>query len=112
VHRILKSNGNFLFTDYRYVNHSSIETLEAEIADCGFSLMEKRIITPNIYNACLLASDRRKEIIEEASPWYLKKYFYHYAILNGTKKSNKLGNGEIIYFLYHLQKNNSYKSKI
>lgn len=106
VNRILKSDGKFLFTDFRYVKNCSIQTLEKQIADSGFYIVEKRIITPQILLACTLASERRKKIVEEVIPGYLQKYFRHYAILKGTKKFIKLGNGEIFYFMYHLGKNN------
>lgn len=102
VHRILKPDGKFLFTDYRYIKNYSIEQLEAEIAQAGFAISEKKIITPQIRDACLLASKQRKKIVDDIIPWYLRKYFYHYAILNGSKKSAMLQNGEIVYFLYHL----------
>ncbi len=104
VHNILKAKGKFLFTDYRRVKNCSIDTLEKQISDCGFSITEKRIITPQVKNACMLASERRNRLVEMAAPRYLKKYFRHYAVLNGTKKSAMLANGEIIYFIYHLEK--------
>jgi ubiquinone/menaquinone biosynthesis C-methylase UbiE len=104
VHRILKKDGKFLFTDYRFVKTSPIEKLEKEMCDCGFVITEKRVITPQIYKACILASELRQKIIDEGSPWYLKKYFAHYAALNGTTKSKQFNNGEIIYFIYHLEK--------
>lgn len=104
VHRILKNEGKFLITDYRYVKKTSVEQFEEEIAGCGFKVIDKKIITPQIYDACVLASDRRKKIIDGASPWYMKKYFGHYAALNGTKKQLQFGNGEIVYFIYHLEK--------
>ncbi|MEO8399550.1 MAG: class I SAM-dependent methyltransferase [Ignavibacteriaceae bacterium] len=112
VNRVLKAHGKFLFTDYRYIKYFSIDSIEREIDNAGFSIIEKKIITPQIYKACILASERRAEIVEEASPWYLKKFFYHYAILKGTKKFIKLGNGEIIYFLYHLAKKGNEKIEL
>ena len=105
VYRILKPSGKFLFTDYRCVKNCPIDDLEKYITGSGFSITEKRIITPQIQNACMLASERRQKLVE-ARPWYLRKYFRHYAILNGSKKSRMLANGEIIYFIYHLEKNN------
>ena len=105
VHRILKPNGKFLFTDFRYVKNYSIDALEEQIAESGFSATEKRIITPMVLNSCRLASDRREKLVQEVIPRYLQRYFRHYAIINGTKKFIMLGNGEIIYFMYHLEKN-------
>ena len=104
VHRILKINGKFLFTDFRYVENYSIDTLEKQITESGFSVSEKRIITPEVLNACRLASDRRKELVKKVIPGYLQRYFRHYAIIDGTKKFIMLGNGRIIYFMYHLEK--------
>lgn len=104
VHRILKKDGKFLLTDFRVIKNIPIDILESIIYESGFSIAEKRIITQQIYKSCALASKRRKELVKAASPWLLKKFFYHYAVIEGTKKFKKLGNGEIVYFLYHLEK--------
>ena len=104
VRRILKRGGIFLFADYRYVRNVPIHDLEMKIADLGFAVLDRRIITPQIYNACVLASEQRRKVISRASPWLLEKYFYHYAALKGTEKLAHFGNGEIEYFIYHLEK--------
>ncbi|MEO6069898.1 MAG: class I SAM-dependent methyltransferase [Chitinophagaceae bacterium] len=104
VNRVLQPNGKFLFTDYRYLKHCSILQLEKEIKDSGFLILHKRDITQNIYDSCIGASPFRKNLIEEASPPFLKKYFGHYSGLKGSKKHLQFGNGEIVYFIYHLEK--------
>lgn len=104
VFRILKPGGRFLLTDFRVIKHHPIGILESLINECGFLITEKRIITSHIYESCLIASERREELVKHASPWFLKRFFYHYAVLKGTKKFEKLGNGEIVYFMFHLQK--------
>ena len=104
VCRILKPGGRFLFTDYRIIDSSSLDSMEKMICAHGFDIEEKRIITTQVHTACSEASESRKKIIDDHCPWYLKKYFQHYAILNGTKKSNMLAKGEIVYFIYHLVK--------
>ena len=104
IHRILKPGGKFLLTDYRIVKNYPIEMLENKITSIGFKIAEKRIITPQVLEACMQDSERRKQIIDQHCPWYLKKYLRHFAILKGTKKSVMLANGEIIYFIYHLEK--------
>lgn len=105
VYRILKPGGKFLLTDFRVVKHFPIDGLEEIVRRCGFSIIEKRIISPSVYESCIMASQRRKEIVNHASPWLLKRFFYHYAVIEGTKKFKKLGDGRIVYFLYQLQKN-------
>ena len=104
IHRILKPGGKFLLTDYRIVKNYPIEMLENKITSSGFKISEKRIITPQVLEACMQDSERRKQIIDQHCPWYLKKYLRHFAILKGTKKSVMLANGEIVYFIYHLEK--------
>jgi ubiquinone/menaquinone biosynthesis C-methylase UbiE len=104
VYRVLKEGGKFLVTDFRVVRNSSINEIENLIKDSGFSILEKKIITPHIYESCILASKRREELVNEAIPWLFKSFFYHYAVLNGTEKFKKLGNGEIVYFLYQLER--------
>ena len=104
VYRILRTNGKFLFTDYRCIKKCTIDTLEKDLLSCGFSISEKRIITPQILTACMEASERRSQLVKEVIPWFLRKYFRHYAILNGSKKFVMLANGEIVYFIYHLEK--------
>lgn len=104
VHRILKHKGYFLFADYRYVKNVPIDELEMKIAECGFVVIDRRIITKQIHHACILASELRRNVISKASPWFLKRYFSHYAAIKGTKKLQHFGNGEIEYFIYHLEK--------
>lgn len=104
VYRILRAGGKFLFTDYRRINKCTIDALEKDLLNSGFFISEKRIITPHILKACMETSERRGQLVKEVIPWFLRKYFRHYAILNGSKKSVMLANGEIIYFIYHLEK--------
>lgn len=104
VRRILKPGGRFLLTDYRIIENSSIDSIEKLITEHGFDIEEKRIISEQVHTACTEASESRKKIIDDNCPWYLKKYFQHYAILNGSKKSQMLANGKIVYFIYHLVK--------
>jgi ubiquinone/menaquinone biosynthesis C-methylase UbiE len=104
VSRVLKSKGKFLYTDYRYIKHYPISRIEEELRDAGFTITEKKTITPHIREACALASDRREELVAEIIPKYLRKYFRYYAILTGTKKFRMLENGEINYFMFHLEK--------
>lgn len=103
VSRILRSGGKFLFADFRRINGQSINHLEKNISDYGFYIEEKKIVTDHIRAACMQASERRGELVNQV-PWYLRKYFRQYAILNGTKKSQMLANGEIVYFIYHFVK--------
>lgn len=105
VYRILKPGGKFLLTDFRVVKNFPIDVLEETVLRCGFSIVEKRNITPHIYDSCKMASQKRKELVNHAIPWLLKRFFYHYAVIEGTKKFKKLGNGQIVYFLYQLQRN-------
>lgn len=103
VHRILKPKGRFLLTDFRYIKNCPIDVLEKDLANSGFIITDKKIITPQIRDACAELSERRKQFVN-TTPRYLRKYFRHYAILNGTKKSRMLANGELVYFIYHLEK--------
>lgn len=104
VRRILKPGGRLLITDYRNLSRNPIEGLEKKISEIGFEFEDKRIITKQVYEACTRDSERRKNIIDKHSPWFLRKYFGHYAMLNGSKKSAMLANGEFVYFIYHLKK--------
>ena len=90
-------------TDFRYIKNCPIDLLEKDLANSGFIITEKKIITPQIRNACIELSERRKQFVN-TTPRFLRKYFRHYAILNGSKKSRMLANGEIVYFIYHLEK--------
>ena len=104
VHRVLKENGRFLFADYRCVGRCPIEKLEQEITAGGLLITRKQVVTSHILAACKQASQRRKELVKQAVPRFLHKYFRHYAVLEGSKKFNMMKNGEIIYMMYHIIK--------
>ena len=104
AHRILKANGTFILSDFRYIKNSSLEAIEESIRFCGFKISQKRIITQQVYQACIHLSELRKELINKLYPWYLKKVMGHYAALAGTRKSVMFNNGDIVYFIYHFEK--------
>ena len=56
VFRVLKNDGKFLFTDFRYIKNIPINFLENAIIDSGFSIVNKKIITPQIYESCFHTS--------------------------------------------------------
>lgn len=109
VNRILKPGGKFLITDYRVIRNIPIRDLERKLTGNGFLIAGKRLISRQVRQACVEATGIRKKLIKESVPWYLRRYFSHYAMLNGSKKLRMLENGEIVYFIYQLEKGDPVK---
>lgn len=100
VHRVLKPDGLFLYTDTRRAHEA--EPVAKAMWDSGFR-GEFRDITQNAIDACRLDSPRRIRAIRERTPWlyYLlfKKDLHSYAAVEGSGKFDKFVSRKRLYVM-------------
>jgi ubiquinone/menaquinone biosynthesis C-methylase UbiE len=105
VHRVLKSDGVFLFADAR--SRRKAADLKVLVRDAGFSggFVD---ITSNVVQACELDSQRRRALIRAGLPWYyralLTRRLRQYAAIPGSNKFRRFRDRKQIYFLSCLAK--------
>ncbi len=103
VRRVLRPDAQFIYVDSRSPRRLGI--LEQRLVEAGFD--GKLVnITNNIVRACLLDSDRRRRLIRNGIPWYthmfFKKRLMHWAGIEGSRKFDRLLNGQRIYFISNM----------
>jgi ubiquinone/menaquinone biosynthesis C-methylase UbiE len=65
-YRVLKPNGYFLFTDFRFQHQ--LAKLSQQIKDSGFEVVEHEIITPHVLEALILSSNETIKLIQNMAP--------------------------------------------
>jgi ubiquinone/menaquinone biosynthesis C-methylase UbiE len=100
VHRVLKPDGVFLYTDTRRAQ--DVEPVARTLREAGFQA-EFRDITRNAIEACRLDSPRRAKAIRDRAPWFLYRMFkddlHSYAAVEGSRKFNKFVDGRRLYVM-------------
>lgn len=103
VSRVLKPDGKFLITDYRFKN--DIAEFEKLILNSGFVIENKIDITENVKASLIKDSDRKKNVLLKAKiPNRLKKFLEDFAACEGTEMYNNFMNDRYTYFVYKLKK--------
>lgn len=102
VYRILKPNGYFLFTDFRYPYE--MPALRELLSKSNLDLVEEQRINSNVINALNLDTERRKKLVLKLTPRFLHKTALNFAGTTGTSTFNQIISGDYEYFLYVLQK--------
>lgn len=100
VSRVLRSDGCFLYADYR--TRKKVRRLEQSISAAGLS-GDLHDITDNVVGACDLDAERRRRIIRGGLRWYhrplLTSSLEGYSGLPGTPNCERFRSGDRIYFL-------------
>jgi len=104
VSRILRPNGYFLFTDFRY-DHE-MDELKRELEKCGLSIQKERIINSNVVEALNMDNERRQTLVKKMVPRLLHKIALNFAGAVGSETYNQFLSEKYIYFSYVLQKVN------
>ena len=102
VKRVLRDGGFFLFADLR--EKSMVDLLSKQIRGSGFSIVEETDITANVVKALELDSERKIALIDDSIGNWLRKLFYHFAAVKGSKTYKDFRSGKITYVCYVLQK--------
>ena len=99
VHRVLKPNGYFLYTDLRY--EEKVAIWHAQLKNMGLKLIREEDITDNVLHAMELDREHRKQLVDKFVPAFLRKPFYHFAGLtpNSPNARPHLDNRRYWYFV-------------
>jgi ubiquinone/menaquinone biosynthesis C-methylase UbiE len=102
VFRVLRPNGHFLFADFR--PKEAIETTENHLEKCGFEIVKKEIITPNVLKAMDLEEVRKNAIIQNNIPKVLHGLARWFVASKGTPVHQAFQTGKMEYLCYILRK--------
>ena len=103
VKRILKPQGHFLFTDFRY--DYEMDELKQQLENTGFKLLNEEMITPKVVKALELDDERRRKLVKKLAPGFLQKLALNFAGTVGSETYNQFADRKYEYFSYVLQKN-------
>lgn len=99
VYRVLRSDGYFLFADFRLKKH--LGTLYQQLGNTGLTLLKEERISPNIVQALDLDNKRKQELIKQTVPKILQNLFSEFAGIKGTHASyGRLKTGVMEYLSF------------
>jgi ubiquinone/menaquinone biosynthesis C-methylase UbiE len=102
VHRVLSSEGHFLFADMMEKGH--VDIIRQKLQECGFSIIKENEITKNVAKGLELDTVRRETLIKNKVPSILKEFFMKFAGTKGTTRYNSFYNGKFEYWSFVLTK--------
>ena len=102
VYRILRLDGYFLFTDFRYDFEISI--IQKELQSLGMTQLKEEFITQQVVAALELDDGRRRKLVEKLTPRFLHKTALNFAGTIGSETYNQFVSGKYVYFNYIFQK--------
>jgi len=103
VSRVLKHDGYFLYTDFRYPEE--IPELKKTLNSFDFKLIEEQKINSNVVMALNNDNERRVNLVKKLSPKFLQKSAQNFAGIVNTTTYNQILSEDLIYFVYIFQKN-------
>jgi ubiquinone/menaquinone biosynthesis C-methylase UbiE len=103
VKRILKPQGYFLYTDFRY-DHEMPEFKEM-LQMSGLNIVKEELITPQVVTALDFDDSRRRKLIKKLAPRILHDIANNFAGTKGSETYNQFAEEKYIYFFHILQKN-------
>ncbi len=102
VHRVLKSDGFFLFSDLR--TPEGIDLLQTQFHQAQFTIVNHENITANVIYALELDNTRRINLIQRKIPKILYKTMTEFAGTLDSERYQEFKNGALEYHWYILQK--------
>ena len=102
VYRVLKENGEFLFTDM--VRPKKVEDMKTKLAECGFKIVHETEITANVVEGLNRDTERRETLIRKQVPGFLVNSFDSFAGAKGTERYNSFLDGTYQYWSFVLHK--------
>jgi len=102
VSRILRLNGYFLFTDFRY--DYEMEDMRKELELSGMSVLKERFINKEVVAALKLDDQRKRILVKKLIPKFFCKIALNFAGTIGSETYNRFISHKYIYFSYVLKK--------
>jgi len=102
VKRILRPNGYFLFTDFRF--DTQIEDFYKNMSQSGFKVISHRNINKEVVDALTLDDSRRRFLVKKLMPKILQNSALNFAGVVGSETYKKFETEKFVYFSYILQK--------
>lgn len=103
VHRVLKPDGHFLFTDF--TDDYLVDKLHWQLTQSPMSIKKREVITPWVVKALDLDHDRRQMLVRRLSPPLFRGIARKFSGIKGTPMYRWFKNGKVEYLYYVMQKN-------
>ena len=108
VSRVLKDDGYFLFTDFRYPHE--IPVLKNELIATDMELVDEQQINRNVIAALVQDTPRRKDLVEKLLPRIFHKTGFNFAGVIDSPTYKQILSEDLIYFIYIFKKSGSKSS--
>jgi len=102
VSRILRPNGTFLFTDFRY--NFEMDKLIKNLNTSGLTIVKERIINNQVVSALRLDDERRRSLVKRLTPRIIHRIALNFAGAIGSETFKQFDSQKYIYFSYVLKK--------
>ncbi len=102
VSRVLKHDGYFLYTDFRYPEE--IPTLKESLKAFDLKLVEEQQINSNVVSALNYDTERRINLVKKLAPKIFHKSALNFAGVVDSPTYNQIVSGDLVYFVYIFQK--------
>jgi SAM-dependent methyltransferase len=101
VARVLRPGGVFLIADLRPAEQ--VARMREQLGS-AFTIVDEECITPNVFRALELFSERRSALIRRAVPTMLRRAMRNFAAVEGTPTFEAFRRRELEYLRFVLQK--------
>jgi ubiquinone/menaquinone biosynthesis C-methylase UbiE len=101
--RVLRPGGYFLFTDFRY--DYEMEDLDKDLKSTNWELIKKETITENVVKALTADDSRKRDLIKNLVPFYLRKTALNFAGTIGSETYKMFDSRKYEYIVYVFRKN-------
>jgi ubiquinone/menaquinone biosynthesis C-methylase UbiE len=102
VYRILRPNGYFLFTDFRY-DHE-MDELKRDLEASGLTVRKERCINPEVLAALERDDERKRKLVKKLVPGFLHRIAFNFAGTIGSNTYNLFASRKYIYSSFVMQK--------
>lgn len=102
VSRILRPDGHFLYTDFRY--DYEMEDLKKELEASNLTILKERMITKEVVTSLEKDDERRRNLIKKLAPKFLHKIALNFAGTVGSETYDQFASGKYVYYSYVLKK--------
>jgi ubiquinone/menaquinone biosynthesis C-methylase UbiE len=102
VFRLLRPNGYFLFTDFRY--KEKLPELKRQLFNSGLIVLKDEVITKYVVHALEADDARKRLLVRKLVPIGIRRIALNFAATIGTKTYNKFASNKFEYYQFILQK--------